>query len=190
VAVLILAALLIATAGSAAASPSRVVDRTLSCKTWGSGYPDPLRVLAVSAEPGYALATNGPQGSPQYVAAQVATGVNGQDQVVFSNAACKPAGRIPLSGKGLKSGANAFGNKWRCSVPATVLIRVRAVFRGPVTVRAAADAPHLSIAQGKLLGGAIAVATKSKAPISFATVGPKGASSIVVDKPRCLRNRR
>jgi hypothetical protein len=190
VALLIVAALVFASAGSAGVASSRIVDRTLSCKTWGSGYPDPLRVLAVSAEPGYALATNGPQGSPQYVAAQVATGVNGQDQVVFSNAACKPARRIPLSRKGLQSGANAFGNKWRCSVGATVLIRVRAVFRSPVTVGPAADAPYLSIAHGKLVEGAVTVATKSRAPISYATVSPKGASSIAVAKPRCLRNRR
>jgi hypothetical protein len=174
-------------ASAAPQSTSRIVDRTVLCKTWGAGYPDPLRVLTVVADSGYAQTTNGPQGSPKFVVAQVATGVNGQDQVVISQAACKPASRIPLTGKGLKSGATIFGNKWQCPVAATVLIRVRAAFRSPVAMQTAPDAFYLSIAQGKHRGGAIAVATRSKAPISYATVGPKGASSIAVAKPRCQR---
>jgi hypothetical protein len=178
-------------ASAASPSASRIVDRTMLCKTWGSGYPDPLRVLAIVAQPGYAQATNGPQGSPQFVVAQIATGVNGQDQMLLSNKACtvtRP--RVPLSAKGLRSGATIFGNKWRCPIAATVLIRIRAVFRSPVTLRTAVDAPYVSIAQGRLVEGAIAVATKSKEPISYATVQAKaGTSSIFVAKPRCQRNR-
>ncbi len=47
------------------------------CKTWGSGYPDPLRTLAVVGMPNQAQATNGPEGSPQFVVAQIALGANG-----------------------------------------------------------------------------------------------------------------
>jgi hypothetical protein len=177
-------------ASGASQPASRIVDRTMHCKTWGAGYPDPLRVLTVQADSGFAQATNGPQGSPNFVVAQVATGVNGQDQVVISNAACKPASRIPLTRKGLKSGTTIFGNKWQCPVAATVLIRVRAVFRSPVALHTAPDAYYLSIAQGKLVEGAIAVTTKSKAPIAYAAVGPKGKSSIVVAQPRCIRVKR
>ena len=105
------------------------------CKTWGSGYPDPLRTMAVVGVPNQAQATNGPQGSPRFVVAQIALGVNGQDQVVVSRTACAPTSkRLQLSAKGLRSGVTDFGNKWKCPVPASVLIRVRAAFARPVTL--------------------------------------------------------
>ena len=130
---------------SAASQPAtRIVDRTMLCKTWGSGYPDPLRTMAVVGVPNQAQATNGPEGSPRFVVAQIALGVNGQDQVVVSRAACAPTSkRLQLSAKGLRSGETDFGNKWKCPVPASVLIRVRAAFARPVTLEPAPDASYL-----------------------------------------------
>ena len=187
------AALLVAIAGvaSAASQPaSRVVDRTVRCTTWGTGYPDPLRVLAVVAEQGYAQATNGPQGSPRYVAAQVAANVNGQGQVVLSRVACAPASKpIKLSAQGLRSGQTDFGNKWRCPVGATVVIRIRAVFTRPVTLRPAVDAPYLSIATGRIVEGALAVETKNGKRLAYASFGKSGKSAIFVARPPCQRNR-
>ncbi len=99
-----LAALAVAAGVASAASQpaSRIVDRTMLCKTWGSGYPDPLRTMAVVGVPNQAQATNGPEGSPKFVVAQIALGVNGADQVVVSRNACAPTSkRLPLSAKGL-----------------------------------------------------------------------------------------
>lgn len=184
---------LVLTAGiaSGASQPaSRIVDRTMLCKTWGSGYPDPLRTLAFVGVPNQAQATNGPQGSPQFVVAQIALGVNGQDQVVVSRAACAPTSkRLPLSAKGLRSGVTDFGNRWKCPVPASVLIRVRAAFARPVTLEPAPDASYLLIARGRISSGSLAVATKDGTRLTFASVDKGGEGSIFVARPRCQRNR-
>ena len=82
---------------------------------------------------------------------------------------------------GLPNSASATG----VPVAASVLIRVRAVFRNPVTFSPAPDAPYLLTAKGRILEGSLAVATKSKAPISFATVNRSGKASLFVAKPRC-----
>ena len=176
---------------SAASQPaSRVVDRTMLCKTWGAGYPDPLRTMAVVGVPNQAQGTNGPQGSPKFVVAQIALGVNGQDQVVVSRTACAPTSkRLQLAAKGLRSGVTDFGNKWKCSVPASVLIRVRAAFARPVTLEPALDASYLLIATGRISGGSLAITTKDGTPIAFASVDKGGEGDIFVARPRCLRNR-
>jgi hypothetical protein len=176
---------------SAASQPAtRIVDRTMLCKTWGAGYPDPLRTLAVFGVPDQAQATNGPQGSPKFVVAQIALGVNGQDQVVVSRAACALTSKRPqLSGKGLRSGETEFGNKWKCPVPASVLIRVRAAFATPVTLEPAPDASYLLIARGRIASGSLAITTKDGTRLAFASVARGSEGSIFVARPRCQRNR-
>jgi hypothetical protein len=180
-------------AGIASATPqpaSRILDRTMLCRTWGSGYPDPLRTLAVVGVPNQVQATNGPQGSPRFVVAQVALGVNGQDQVVVSRIACAPTTkRVQLSAKGLRGGVTDFGNKWKCPVPASVLIRVRAAFARPVTLEPAPDASYLLIATGRVTSGSLAITTKDGTPIAFASVDKGGEGGIFVARPRCQRNR-
>ena len=190
--VLGIAALAVAAGMASAASQpaSRIVDRTMLCKTWGSGYPDPLRTMAVVGVPNQAQATNGPEGSPRFVVAQIALGVNGQDQVVVSRAACAPTSkRVQLSAKGLRSGETDFGNKWKCPVPASVLIRVRAAFARPVTLEPAPDASYLLIATGRISSGSLAITTKDGTPIAFASVDKGGKGDIFVARPRCQRNR-
>jgi hypothetical protein len=185
--VAIVALLLIAgTAGGASQPASHVVDRTLLCKTYGAGYPDPLRILAVTAGPTHAQATNGPSGSPKYVVTHIAFDDNGPDQVIVSRVACGGTStRIPLSAKGLRGGAPDISERYRCPVAATILIRIRAVFPNPVTFSPAPDAPYLLTAKGRILEGSLAVATKSNAPISFATVKASGKATLFVAKPRC-----
>jgi hypothetical protein len=176
---------------SAASQPaSRIVDRTVLCKTWGSGYPDPLRTLAVVGVSNQAQATNGPQGSPRFVVAQIALGVNGQDQVVVSRAACAPTSkRLPLSAEGLRSGVTDFGNKWKCPVPASVLIRVRVAFARPVTLEPAPDASYLLIAKGRISSGSLAVVTRDGTRLAFASIDRGGKGGVFVARPRCQRNR-
>jgi hypothetical protein len=189
----LVAVLVVVAAGVASAAPqpaSRILDRTMLCTTWGSGYPDPLRTLAVVGLPNQAQATNGPQGSPRFVVAQIALGVNGADQVVLSRTACATRSKpIKLSATGLRSGETESGNKWRCPVPAAVMIRVRAVFSRPVTLSAAVDAPYLSIATGKIVEGSLAVETKNGMRLAFASVDNRGKGAIFVARPRCQRNR-
>ena len=180
----------VASAASAAQPASRVVDRTVLCKTSGAGYPDPLRTLAVVGVSNQAQATNGPQGSPRFVVAQIALGVNGVDQVVVSRTACAPTSTlIKLSAKGLRSGETEFGNKWKCPVPAAIVIRIRAVFKRPVLLSAAVDAPYLAIATGKIVEGTLAVETKKGKRIAFASVDNRGKGAIFVARPLCHRNR-
>jgi hypothetical protein len=187
-----LAALAVAAGVDSAASQpaTRIIDRTMLCKAWGSGYPDPLRTLAVVGVSNQAQATNGPQGSPRFVVAQIALGVNGQDQVVVSRTACAPTStRLQLSAKGLRSGVTEFGNKWKCPVPASVLIRVRAAFARPVRLEPAPDASYLLIARGRVSTGSLAVVTKDGTPVVFASVDKDGEGGLFVARPRCQRNR-
>jgi hypothetical protein len=185
--------LMIAAASVASAAPQpapRILDRTMTCKTWGSGYPDPLRTLAVVGVSNQAQATNGPQGSPRFVVAQIALGVNGADQVVVSRTACATTREpIKLSAKGLRSGETEFGNKWRCPVPAAVMIRVRATFARPVTLEPALDASYLLIAKGRISKGSLAVETENGTRLAFASVDRFGKAGIFVARPRCQRNR-
>jgi hypothetical protein len=177
-------------AGAASQPTSRIVDRTMLCKMWGAGYPDPLRTLAVVGVSNQAQATNGPQGSPQFVVAQVAMAVNGGDQVVVSRSACTPTSkRIQLSAKGLRNGETDFGNKWKCPVPAAVVMRVRATFARPVTLAPAPDAFYLLIARGRISKGSLAVETKDGTRLAFMSVDKSGEGVIFVARPRCQRNR-
>jgi hypothetical protein len=188
--VAVAAALTVAGVASASDHATRIVDRTMLCKTWGSGYPDPLRTLAIVGASNQAQATNGPQGSPRFVVAQIALGVNGGDQVVVSRTACTPTSKlIQLSAKGLRSGETDFGNKWRCPVPAALVIRVRATFARPMTLEPAPDASYLLIARGRISKGSLAVETKNGTRLAFMTVNNGGDASIFVARPRCQRNR-
>jgi hypothetical protein len=186
----VVAMLAVAGVASASDQASRLVDRTMLCRAWGSGYPDSLRTLAVVGVPNQAQATNGPQGSPRFVVAQIALGVNGGDQVVVSRTACTPTSKpIQLSAKGLRSGETDFGNKWRCPVPASVVIRVRATFARPMTLEPAPDASYLLIARGRISKGSLAVETKNGTRLAFMSVNKDGDASIFVAWPRCQRNR-
>ena len=149
VAVLVVVAAGAASIAAGAPSPaSRIVDRTLLCKPYGAGYPDPLRILAVAAAPRlgtefqpYAQALNGPSGNPKGVVVHIALAESDQDQLIVSRVSCSQTGtRIPLSAKGLRGGVTDFGTRYRCPVAATVLIRVRAAFRNPVTFSPTPDA--------------------------------------------------
>ena len=100
---------------------------------------------------------------------------------------CSTRKRLQLSAKGLRSGETDFGNKWKCPVPASVLIRVRATFSKPVTLTQPPDASYLLIATGKISSGSLAITTKDRTPLVFASVGAKAGISVA--RPRCQRNR-
>jgi hypothetical protein len=187
-----------AVASAAPQQASRIVDRTVLCKTSGEGFPDPLRFLNVHATPrlGYgspnASVGNGPSGVAQGVNASVRTGPPfapdpGTGAAVLSRVSCgRTSMKIPLSSKGLRGGPTTLGDRSKCEVPATIVIRLRAVFRNPVTFSPSKDARYLNHAEGRIRTGAIMVTTKSRAPIALVSVDDAtGKASIWVSPTRC-----
>lgn len=186
-------------AGVASGAPSpasRIVDRTVLCRTYGAGYPDPVRELSVQAVPRLGSSSpnagvlNGPDGTPRAVVANVKTGPDfgeGAGAVVMSRFTCgRTSLQIPVSSKGLRGGSTPLGDRYTCEVPATILIRLRAEFRNPVSLHPSDDSRHLNVAEGRIRTASIAVTTKTAAAIAFATVGDAtGKASIFVAPSRC-----
>jgi hypothetical protein len=194
----VIAVLLLAGAASGASRPaSRIVDRTVSCRPYGVGYPDVSRTLVASASPGagaaqgaYASFVNGPVQTPRGVAAVVALAGTEQGQVTLSRVTCRATtARIAPSSRKLKAYDTLRGGlvvKYRCELPARILVRVRAVFPKPVTLSPAPDAPYLLVARGRIREASVAVTSVNKVPIAFATVDERTrGASIFLAPSRC-----
>jgi hypothetical protein len=183
------AVLLAVPMGNGAESASRIVDRTLLCPMTGVGYPDPARFLDVQAFPrlGDSSPHAGVYGLPD-VRASFKTGPDfgrGTGSVAFQ--ACTSTRlRLQLSSRGLSGGPTALGGRYTCEVPARVLIRLRAVFRRPVTLRRREET---LIATGRMITGYLAVATlPSRKPLAFLAVNDvTGKARIFVARSTCAR---
>jgi len=179
-----MAALFAASAPSGAQAATRIIDRTFVCPMVGVGYPDSVRFLRVSAtplQPAYdhapeAYVMNGGGGSPS-VSVGVRTGP-GSGVAYTSGAVWLPPTRctttrvrVPLSAAGLQAGP-ADGTHYRCDVPASVFIRVRAVFKRATAFSRDPRFPTAySIARGQIASGYVAVKTvRGRQPIFFASV--------------------
>lgn len=196
-AILALAGVGVAT--GSAASPPRVADRTVVCRTAGEGYPNPVRHITVRASPRLgsqspaAAVSNGPSG-PGGVRADVRTGPyfgSETGSVVLSRFRCaRTTLGVPLSSRPLRGGPTELGDSSTCEVPTTILIRIRAVFRNPVTFSPAPDARDLWIANGRITTASIAVTTVQKQrPIAFASVDDEpGKATLFVAPSRCVPN--
>jgi hypothetical protein len=163
--------LVAASAGISAEQASRIIDRTLVCPISGSGYPDPARFLGVQARP--RLGDNSPfagaYNTPDLIA-DFKTGPDfGHGTGWMRLKGCSPSSsRIRLSSRGLKGGSSPLGARYTCQVTARVMIRLRAVFSRPVTLR---REEGLLIARGRIAAGYVAVATlPGRKPIFFASV--------------------
>jgi hypothetical protein len=183
--------------GSGANAAFQIVDRTLRCPMVGVGYPDSIRVLDVSAtrfDPTFdssprTSVRNGGGGGP-YVGVGVQTGPGpGHTGLVWlSRTGCTATKlRVSLSGTGLKAGATERA-EYRCDVPATVLIRVRAVFKRPTAFSVDPRLPSETFARGDIATGYLAVATVRRKPIFFGSVhDATGKARIFVAPSRCAR---
>lgn len=195
-----IAGLIAASAGVAGANDdaSRIVDRTVLCRTAGEGYPDPVRFMTASASPRLGdsspnvAVNNGPAGTAQAVTANIRTGPvfapqPGTGAASLSRMSCgRTTLKIPLSAKGLQGGKTTLGDRFTCEVPAIILIRLRAVFRNPVTFSPLENARYLNLAEGIIRTGAIMVMTKSKAPIALVSVDDaSGRAWIWVKRSSC-----
>jgi hypothetical protein len=193
-------ALLAAPLGDGAEQASRIIDRTVVCRTVGVGYPDAVRFMNVSAEPAQQLggapappwlffrnAGSGDDG----VSASIRTGPYGNDPsgyVSLSRRCTRTRVRVPLSSRGLRGGpTEPFGDNYRCELPAAVLIRLRADFRRPAALRPDPRSPSIFTAKGQITIGYLAVATaRGRNPIAFASAhDASGKARLFVAASRC-----
>jgi hypothetical protein len=200
-AVVAIGALLATPVGGGAEQASRIVDRTVVCRTVGVGYPDAVRFMNVSAEPFQHLGgsptgpwlsvSNSGSGDPG-VGASIRTGPWGNDAsgyVYLSRTQCtRTSSRVPLSSRGLRGGpTQPFGDNYRCDLPARVLIRVRAEFKQPTALRPDSRSPAALIAKGQITTGYLAVTTqRGRKPIVFASAhDATGKARLFVAPSRC-----
>jgi hypothetical protein len=176
-------ALVAAPIAGPAESASRIIDRTMVCPMVGVGYPDSVRFLHVSAQPfrrearyvnvPRAGVRNGGYGGLQ-VSVSVSTRPGGSSTpgVWLSRPECAPTKtRVPLSGNGLERAPSDVGTH-RCDVPASVLVRIRAVFKRPTAFSRDLRFPtDYLVARGHVSMGYLAVAAlPQRKPIFFAAV--------------------
>jgi hypothetical protein len=195
----VIAALLALETGSGANAATRVVDRTVVCRMTGIGFPDPIRSISVGASarsraldlPPFVSARNGPSGEAG-VSAGLQTGpgpTHRTGYVLLSRTGCRSTKlRVPLSSRGLLGGSTEADRKsYSCDVPASVLIRVRAVFRRPTSFAADPRSPWQAVARGTIATGSLAVATMpGRKPIFFASAThAAGTAEAFVAPSRC-----
>lgn len=88
---------------------------------------------------------------------------------------------VPLSTRGLDGGpADYFGDEYACVVPAKVLVRVRAVFAEPATLRTdpSQGALRTQRAAGDIREAQLSVRTTSGRPIAYASASAAGAARL------------
>ncbi|MEX2210667.1 MAG: hypothetical protein WD689_02750 [Gaiellaceae bacterium] len=181
---------IVAAAIIAAASP--VVDSTVECSVaGGEGYPDPppryLNVIASPLLSGWPPSVNTwdrqvglsigfrTRRSPQHT-----TG-----SVWIDRVECRATRvLVPLSSRGLRQVDARLGARYRCDVPAKVLVRVRAVFTRPVTLL---PQRGYLMARGTISTGSIAVRTRTGRPIFLGSAQDRGKTTAFVARGRCSR---
>jgi hypothetical protein len=189
---------LLAPLATSAGAASRIIDRTLVCRTGGTGFPDPIRFMTATASPrnqGLGLppilsAHNGPSGEAG-VSAFVQTGPapgHATGYVSWSRTRCTTTKlRLALSSKGLRGvSTEPDGESYDCDVPARILIRVRAVFTRPTRFARSPQSPWLSVARGTVATGYLAVSTMPRRkPLSFSAANHTTGKARLFVAPSC-----
>lgn len=161
--------------GSADPAVPRIIDRTFSCT---SGYVGGLHQVDLS------LSYSKPPGSPSLkISAAVTQDMHSAplaqlapDGLSVHRGLCSPArATVKLSTEGMRGGAvPPLGSAATCETPSRPLLRVRAVFAGPVLTQTTKPFgfPILS-ASGKLEQAAIAIGAKTGKTIAYLSVTGK-----------------
>jgi hypothetical protein len=183
----------VGTATHASAS-ARIIDRTLRCSipVWAG-----VREITVFSQTGVrespsrwkslAAATINTRGSQislfqAAAGAPVPTEFKGLaifDTTLLIGQACRATtARVPLSARGLDGGAaDPFGDTYKCSVPRTVLIHVRATFRAPAFLRRDPRS-GARFTRTPVRTASLAIRTQSGRPVVFATVLESGKARL------------
>jgi hypothetical protein len=90
-----------------------------------------------------------------------------------------------------ESRTSPTGDNYKCDVPATVLIRIRASFARPTRFVRDARFPSTDVARGQISTGYLAVTTlRGRRPIVFASVNDaSGKARLFVAPSRCRADR-
>jgi hypothetical protein len=111
---------------------------------------------------------------------------------VYLAPACKQAHtKVALSPRGLVGGVvGQIQESVDCTTPRQVLLRVRGVFRSPVTLkRGRLPRPPLLYAIGKVVEGGVAVRTLSGKPLAFARLLKSGKVQVFAAIPEsCIQD--
>jgi hypothetical protein len=94
---------------------------------------------------------------------------------------CKQSAmRVPLTTKGLAGfAASPLDDEYQCVVPRRVLVRVRATYRAPTSLRPNRKWGTLE-ARGVVREGVVAVSTETGRPVALATVNENGKARLYV----------
>jgi hypothetical protein len=188
-------AIVLTAAGAAAGagSQSRVIDRTFLCNVPGVGVPDPARFVTVGAFPrrggkyGPSVLAFQGSGSPEgwNVDARTEAMLGVAPGIFLNRSGCVATRtRVALSPGRLPGGRTRLGKRWVCDGPAKVLVRLRAVFRRPTSLRPESG---LLIARGRMVEVSLVVTDTRHRPISFGSaVDATGVARLFVDRVRCL----
>ena len=200
--VVVVAAASVQAAGGATEGPaaSKIIDQTLRCTT---KLQAGARIIDVYAQAGV---REGGSAWKSLAGAQVTTRGGTEDMaptLVFVSAgapgpdewkglgaffhpglaigrACRQfSANVPLSSRGLGSGgaAGPFGDAYECATPRQLLVRVRAVFRSPATLRLTGGAQRstrVPVREARL----VVQAYPSKRPLVYAEVFESGKARL------------
>jgi hypothetical protein len=174
-------------APTGAATPSRVIDRTLRCTI----YPEAgAREIQLEAQPGIRDDANASQWTSSPSASAESYGL---PNTIYGGLAALGAGsashnrtrclrartRVPLRAAGLSGGEpSTFGDEWTCPAPRRVLVRLRAVFKEPVRLRLMwtdSTRRHREMtAEGSLVTGTFVIRAERGRAIAYASVSASG----------------
>lgn len=176
---------------SAGADPaaSRIIDRTFRCSVELRGGIREIEVQAgnTAVIKGFALFDVSTHWVPDFILAGV-----GDDVVHWNPRRCKAAGvKVPLEPRSLTRVPpwGEAGTELDCETPRQILIRVRAIFRAPVTPRrvswSTSGGFSVLVARGKLVEGTLGVRTRAGKPLVYAVVDRKRQARLFT-APTCV----
>jgi hypothetical protein len=182
-------------------APSRVIDRTVSCSVFNGA---PGRVADITVTAGVRLYSDRSKWMHLASASTLGGGVSAGSPLFdrdpgFPNDParlhfrdeCRQTRAIPLSKGGLSGGAaSQLGEEYRCHPGRRVLVRIRAVFRDPTTLRlrrlAGQKTPGRTyLADGTVVSAQVAVRSNAGKSLAYAEVFETGKARLFT-APNCL----
>jgi hypothetical protein len=180
------------------AAAARIIDRTLLCSTLlqagvrkigfggtaaARGQED-VAGRKQLAEVGLTSGSHNPAGLAGIVAGGSVDPARGSDTFYINRRYCSPSRtRVPLSARGLVGGAaSPFGEGYECFPPRRILVRARAIFRSPTSLRRRAESFWTPTPVER---GYVAARTLSGKPLVFGEIAESGAARLFA-APRCI----